>query len=66
MIRNAKKEVSLAYYAIYEDESGCRVLAAAVEAARRGVTVKIMIESMASKLSKPLLEYLCTENIVVE
>ncbi|MBK9994766.1 MAG: hypothetical protein IPP01_12450 [Saprospiraceae bacterium] len=66
MIRHAQHEVSIAYYAIYEDESGYRVLAAAVEAARRGVVVRIMVESLASKLSKPLLEYLCRENISVQ
>lgn len=65
-IRAAKSEVSLAYYAIYQDESGYRVLASCIEAARRGVHVRIIVESLASKLSKPLLEYLCRENISVQ
>lgn len=66
LINSAQKEIMVAYYAIYEDDTGLAVLSACVHAAKRGVDVRIIVESLSSRISKGMLDYLCNYNIPVQ
>jgi putative cardiolipin synthase len=58
LIRQAKQEILLSTYAIEEDVIGLATLQLLLEAARRGVSVRLLIDDFGSGLSECLLGYL--------
>ncbi len=55
-IRGAKKTVNLESYIFKDDKAGKIIAEALIDAARRGVEVRLLVDGTGSKFSGPLLE----------
>jgi len=67
LIHQANSSIELAYFQIRDDLSSGQLLAALVDAAQRGVTVRILVDGHAGSntLPKPLVDYLIRTGVLV-
>ncbi len=68
MIDAAQHEVCLSAYEVGDDQIALRILAGLREAARRGVTVKLMVDGHGSNnaIPKPMMEHLISECVAIK
>lgn len=64
-IASAKDHVHLLYYIFADDQTGNRVADALAEAVKRGVTCRVLIDSLGSKKSRKLVPRMRTAGIEV-
>ncbi len=65
LIREAKSEILLSYYIFRDDETGRNILRLLVEAARRGVQVRLLMDWSGSKIARKYVAYLLDVGVEV-
>ncbi len=68
LIEQASTSISIASYQIRDDESGGQLLAALLDAASRGVEVRLLVDAHpnSNNLPKPLMRYLVEHGVCLK
>lgn len=67
LIEQSQKEILLSYYIVIDDVIGMAIFDLLVEASeKRGVKVKILVDALNTKISKPVLAYLEEKGIEIK
>lgn len=61
IIQQAKKEILVEYFSIWNDQQSLASLSFLIEAAQRGVKVKIIMDALSSTVPRPLMNALLTK-----
>jgi phosphatidylserine/phosphatidylglycerophosphate/cardiolipin synthase-like enzyme len=65
IVQQAKKEILIEYFAVWDDEQAYAGMALLIQAARRGVKIKIIVDALANKLKDPAMTALMDQGVGV-
>ncbi len=63
LIQNAKSEILVEYFSIWNDDQVVNIFAVLLKAAQRGVKVKLIMDSLASSVPRSLISLLKTKGV---